>query len=242
MRLLVLIPFLQLKGMMRQARYGLQFLLLPMMLVSIFLTAYLAVRALGGQVQGLFYPFIVFIFSATAINIPMQAGNQLLSDQSAANLFITPHGLKALIIYFAGIQNIYLLTTLISIIIAYFLARPQIYFLNSILGLLLLVLWCFSLIVIGLGLGMRYLFAFHVAQLIFLGFYLFLILLSITQKIGFAFIFPPAGIIALFLNEGNTLWYFLVTLSGTLVYNLIGMIFIKWAYYEYRIGKGVNRV
>lgn len=241
MKFLLLVAFLQLKGMMRQVRYGLQFLLLPLMMVSIFLTAYLAVRALGGKISELFYPFIVFIFSATAINIPMQAGNQLLSNQSGANLLVTPRGIRGLITYFTGIQSIHLLTTLISVLIAFVLARPHVYLLNLIPGLMLLILWCLALILIGLSLGIRYLFAFHLAQIFFLSFYAFMLLLPLAGRLDFACIIPPVGIISLFENKGEFLHLLLATLIGTVIYLVLGAIFIQWAYDEYRRGKGVNR-
>ncbi len=242
MNLLFVTAYLHLKGMWRASRYGLQFLLLPMLMISIFLTAYLAVRAMGGQIQELFYPFVVFILSASAINIPMQAGNQLLSDSSSAHFWVTSRGLGGLLTYFLGIQVVYLANTIISIIIAFFLSHPKLYFINSICGLILLALWCISLVIIGLAIGMRYLFAFHLAQLIFLGFYPFLMMLSLTDKPVYAFVLPPAGIIAILKSQNNLPGFFLTTLGGILVYILAGIAFLKWAYREYRIGKGVNRI
>lgn len=242
MKLLLLVAVLQFKGVMRQARYGLQLFVLPLMMLSIFLTAYLAVRMLSSSISELFYPFVVFILSATALNIPMQAGNQILSDQAGANLLVTPRGLKGLIIYFIGMQIPYLTTTLISIILAFILAHPRVYFLNSILGLSLLILWCLTLILIGLALGMRYLFAFHLAQFVFLSFYVFLLMLSITDRIEFAFLLPPVGIISIFERKSDLLRFFGVSISGIISYLAGGLVFVKWAYNEYRLGRGVNRV
>ncbi|MCX7994929.1 MAG: hypothetical protein N3A65_04040 [candidate division WOR-3 bacterium] len=242
MNLFFLVAYLQIKGILRAARYGIQILLLPMLMISIFLTAYLAVRTLGGKVSALFFPFVVFILSATAINIPMQVGNQLLSDSSSANLLITSRGICGLLAYFIGSQAPYLLTTLISIIISYFFVLPKIYFLNSIIGSFILMIWCIAMILIGLAMGMRFVFAFHLAQIIFLGFYPFLLMLSLTGKLEYAFVLPPVGVITIFQNEGSLLPFSLVTSAGTTLYILAGIIFLKWAYQEYRIGKGVNRI
>ncbi len=243
MKLFFLVAYLQFKGILRIARYGLQFLLLPMLMLSIFLTAYLAVRALGGKVNALFYPFVVFLLSATAINIPMQSGNQLLSDSSSSNLLITPHGIRGLLSYFMGIQAPYLATTFVTILIAYLFILPRLYFLNTIIGFSILIIWCIAMAVIGLGFGMRFVFAFHLAQFFFLGFYPFLLMLPLTGKLGYAFILPPVGIITILSNECSNLFLFsIVTIAGILVYNLGGTLFFRWAYQEYRIGKGVNRV
>ncbi|MEO0127406.1 MAG: hypothetical protein ABIL44_06630 [candidate division WOR-3 bacterium] len=242
MKLFFLTAYLQFKGMMRASRYGLQFLLLPVLMISIFLTAYLAARVLGGRVSGLFYPFVVFILSASATNIPMQAGSQFLSNPSYANLLITPRGIRGLIAYFMGIQAPYLLTTFISIVVAYFLTLPRFYFLNSIIGIFLLIMWCSAMVLIGLAVGMKFIFAFHLAQLIFLGFYPFLLMLPLAGKLEYAFILPPVGIITIFQNGCKLFLFSIATAVGTLLYNLIGTLFIKWAYKEYRVGRGVNRI
>ncbi len=242
MRLYLLVVYLQFRGMLRKARYGLQFLLLPLMTISIFLTAYFTVRALGGTIHELFFPFLVFVLSASAINVPMQGGNQLFSEPTTAHLWITPRGILALLTYFLGVQTIYFSTLLLSLVIAYFLVQPQCYFLNSFLGFCLLVLWCIGLICVGFGFGIRFLFAFHLAQLIFLGFYFFILILPLTGRLVFSFVIPPVGIISVFKNEGNVFQHFFITLAGILVYNFLGFLFVKWSYKEYRIGNGVNRV
>lgn len=191
--------------MLRQARYGIQFLFLPFLTISLFFSTYAAVRALGGQTKGLFYPFLTFLISATTAGIPMQSGNQILREPSSASLLVTKRGLSALITYFSGMQVAYLTTSVATIVVAYLSVRPSVNPVGFLLALLLLCGWCLALLAAGLAMGMRLIFAFQVSQFIFLGFYLFLVILPLAGKPIFSLIFPPAGIIAVF--EGRVIWF-----------------------------------
>ncbi len=242
MRLFLLVAWLEIKGLLRRSRYGAQILVLPALTVSIFLTAYLAVRALGGQVTGIFYPFVTFMMSAYALGVPMQSSVQLLRDPSAANLLVTPRGLMGPLVFFSGIQVTYLLANVVTVILAYISTHPEVYLMNFVLGFLLLLGWCGSLAMIGLALGMRFLFSFYVSQLFFLGFYAFLLLIPLAGNALYSLIFPPIGIISVFEKQGNLLLVFSSTVVGTLLYYFLALLFVRWSFREYQIGRGVNRV
>ncbi|MGQ9604494.1 MAG: hypothetical protein ACUVUU_09875 [bacterium] len=242
MRLFLLVAALEFKTMLRRSRYDAQILVFPSLAFSIFLTAYLAVKALGGHTGGIFYPFVTFLISAWALGVSMQSSTNLLSDPGAGHLLVTPRGLMGLLIFFSGGQVAYQLPNVATVVLAYTVTHPPIYLPNFVLGLVLLSWWSADLAMIGLATGMRFLFAHYLSQVFFLGFYLFLLLVPLVGNPLYSLIFPPIGIISIFQQVGSFFPVFSCTVLGIVIYTWLGDLYLRWAFREYQIGRGVNRV
>ncbi len=240
LKLSLLYSYYTLSAILRQARYGVQFFILPALGLTSFLAVYAVVRIFNGNPESIFYPFLVFNMIAYPLGGAMQLTYFTLQDSSEASAFLaSPMGINALFGEFLGDSWATMFGNLLAIIVALFITRPEFHGLSSIAGLTLLFIFVIPSVRLGIAIGMKFIFANQLSQLIMSAFVLFLILPTGSPWIWVVFPFSAS----LDMLSGNGMPF-------AILYGSIGVAFwwiatkyiFQWAYDQYRLGKGVDRI
>lgn len=240
LKLSFLFSYYTLLAIFRQARYGIQFFILPALGLTSFLAVYAAVRIFDGNPENIFYPFLVF----NMINYPAGGAMQLtyfvLLDSSEASAFLaSPMGVNALFGEFLGDSWATMFGNFLAIIVALFITKPEFHGLSTIVGLILLFILVIPSVKLGIAVGMKFVFSNQLSQLIMSSFFLFLILPTSNPWVWVTLPFSAA--LDLLSGKGmpSAILYGFI---GTVLWWLAAKYIFQWAYNQYRLGKGVDRI
>ena len=232
--------FYNLRAMLRQAQYGIQLLFLPALGLTIFLAVFAAMNMVHGDVQSLFYPFLIYNLLNFPLGLVMQLSYGIFIQPSQSNVFLTtPRALNTLLGRFLGESWTALLGNFAGVLVAAIIVRPVFYPLTGSLALIILLLLLIPSIWLGLAAGMRLAFAHHLSQFIFLGLF---VILAIPIDQPWLWVAAPFTAALYLFEHRQILWQpFLYGMAGVALWWAFSRWMLSVAYHHYRIGKGVDR-
>jgi len=231
--------YYDLKALQRQAQYGVQFMLFPVLGTTIFLAGYGAVRMTGGNTSDLFYLFPVYVLVNFPVGTVMQSAHRIFREPTLSGpLLATPAGLNTLFSQFVGNAWMALLGDLIALAFVGILTKPAFHGLSSVAGLLLLFLFAVPGIWLGMAIGMKLVFANELSQFVLVGF--FLVFAMPTDRPWIWLTLPFSAAIQLMRGFAMPDAFFCGAV-GTLLWWVGGKLLLRYAFDQYRAGKGVDR-
>ena len=240
LKLSFLFFFYTFTAIVRQARYGIQFFILPALGLTTFMAVYAVVRMFDGNAEAIFYPFLVFNVISYPLGGAMQLAYFTLLDSSEASAFLaSPIGVNALFAELLGDSWATMMGNFIAIVAAAGITHPQFHGLNTIYGLLLLFMLLVPGVKLGVAIGMKFVFANQLSQFIMAAFFLFLILPSGNPL---AWVGLPFSAALDLLSGKAALPAMLYGSVGTILWWAMAEFVFRWSYNQYRLGKGVDRI
>jgi len=232
--------YYSLTAILRQAQYGIQILFLPALALTIFLAVFAAMKMVHGNVQALFYPFLVYNLINFPLGMVMQASFHLFANPARSNVYLaTPSSLNALLGLFLGDSWVALLGNFIGVLVAAIIVRPTIYPLSGGLALALLLLLLVPSVWLGMAMGMRLLFANQLSQFVFLSLFA---ILALPIHIPWLWVLVPFTASLYLFQQSQVLWQpFLLGLAGVAMWWIVAKLLLNLAFNHYRAGKGVDR-
>jgi len=232
--------YYSLTAILRQAQYGIQILFLPALALTIFLAVFAAMKMVHGNVQALFYPFLVYNLINFPLGMVMQASFNLFAVPSRSNVYLaTPASLNVLLGRFLGDSWVALLGNFIGVLVAAIIVRPTIYPLSGGLALALLLLLLVPSVWLGMAMGMRLLFANQLSQFVFLSLFA---ILALPIHIPWLWVLVPFTASLYLFQQSQVLWQpFLLGLAGVAMWWIVAKLLLNLAFNHYRAGKGVDR-
>jgi hypothetical protein len=224
----------------RQAQYGIQILVMPLLALSVFMAVYASTRMMGGDVKNLFYPFLVY----NLINFPLGAVTQIsfgtfTNTSYSSVLLATPTSINTLLGRFLGDSWTSLIGNLFGVLIAGVIVKPAFHGPTGAAASLLLLLLIVPSIQLGMAIGMKFIFAHQLSQFILLGFFAILVLPTDVPWLWIAL--PFTASLHLFAGASPVFLPFLYGLIGVILWWIIAKITLLRAYNHYRSGQGVDR-
>ncbi len=232
--------YYSLLAIVRQAQYGIQILVMPLLALSVFMAVYAATRMMGGNVKDLFYPFLVY----NLINFPLGAVTQIsfgtfTNTSYSSVLLATPTSINTLLGRFLGDSWTSLIGNLFGILVAAIIVKPTFHGPTGVAGIFLLLLLIVPSIQLGMAIGMKFIFAHQLSQFILLGFFVILVLPTNVPWLWIAL--PFTASLHLFANASLSLAPFLYGFIGVILWWIVAKAILLRAYNHYRSGKGVDR-
>ncbi len=236
----VLYFYYSLRAMLRQAQYGVQVLFLPALGLTIFLAVFAAMKMVHGEVQALFYPFLIYNLLNFPLGLVMQLSYGIFINPSQSNVFLaTPSALNTLLARFLGESWVALLGNLVGVIVAANMVRPTFYPLSSGLAMIILLALLIPSVWLGLAAGLRLVFAHQLSQFVFLGLFA---ILAIPTDLPWLWVAVPFTASLYLFQQTHILWQpFLYGMAGVALWWALSRWMLAIAYNHYRIGKGVDR-
>ena len=232
--------FYNLRAMLRQAQYGIQVLFLPALGLTIFLAVFAAMKMVHGEVQALFYPFLIYNLLNFPLGLVMQVSYRIFINPSQSNVFLaTPGALNTLLARFLGESWVALLGNLVGVVVAALMIRPTLYPLSGGLAMMILVVLLIPTIWLGLAAGLRLAFAHELSQFVFLGLFA---ILAIPTDMPWLWVAVPFTASLYLFQQAQILWQpFLYGMAGVALWWALSRWMLSIAYNHYRLGKGVDR-
>ncbi len=236
----VLYFYYSLRAMLRQAQYGIQVLFLPALGLTIFLAVFAAMKMVHGEVQALFYPFLVYNLLNFPLGMVMQMSYGIFINPAQSNVFLaTPSALNTLLARFLGESWVGLVGNFAGVIVAALIVRPIFYSLSGSLAILILLALLVPSVWLGLAAGLRLAFAHQLSQFVFLGLFA---ILAIPTDLPWLWVAVPFTASLYLFKQAHILWQpFLYGMAGVALWWGFSRWMLSIAYNHYRFGKGVDR-
>ncbi len=236
----ILYFYYSVRAMLRQAQYGIQLLFLPALGLTIFLAVFAAMKMVHGEVQALFYPFLIYNLLNFPLGLVMQMSYGIFINPAQSNVFLaTPSALNTLLARFLGESWVGLLGNLAGVVVAAIMVRPAFYPLSGGLAVIIVLALLIPCVWLGLAAGLRLAFAHQLSQFVFLGLFA---ILAIPTDLPWLWVAAPFTAALYLFEHSQILWQpFLYGMAGVALWWALSRWVLSVAYNHYRLGKGVDR-